>query len=38
VLFLSSGGDLELLPRAVAEQKVRVLGAATRQLREELGC
>lgn len=37
-LFLSSGGDLELLPRAVAEQKVRVLGAATRRLREELGC
>jgi len=37
-LYLSSGGDLELLPRAVAEQKVRVLGAATRRLREELGC
>ena len=37
-LFLSSGGDLELLPRVVAEQKVRVLGAATRRLREELGC
>jgi len=37
-LFLSSCGDLELLPRAVAEQKVRVLGAATRRLREELGC
>ena len=35
-LYLSSGGDLELVPRAVAEQKVRVLGAATRRLREEL--
>jgi methionine synthase II (cobalamin-independent) len=38
MLFLSSGGDLELLPRAVAEQKVRVLGAVTRRLREEPGC
>lgn len=38
VLLLSSGGDLELLPRSVAEEKVRVLGAATRRLREELGC
>lgn len=35
-LLLSSGGDLELLPRTVADAKVGVLGAATRRLREAL--
>jgi 5-methyltetrahydropteroyltriglutamate--homocysteine methyltransferase len=38
LLLLSSAGDLELVPRTVAEDKVRVLGAATRRLREELAC
>lgn len=38
LLLLSSAGDLELVPRTVAEEKVRVLGAATRRLREELAC
>jgi 5-methyltetrahydropteroyltriglutamate--homocysteine methyltransferase len=34
-LILSSGCDLDLLPRAIADEKVRVLGAAARTLREE---
>lgn len=36
-LYLSSGTSFDLLPRAVAADKVRVVGEATRRLREELG-
>jgi 5-methyltetrahydropteroyltriglutamate--homocysteine methyltransferase len=38
VLILSSGCDLELLPRTLADRKIGVLGAATRLLRQGLGC
>jgi 5-methyltetrahydropteroyltriglutamate--homocysteine methyltransferase len=34
LLLLSSSCDLDLLPRPLAERKIRVLGAAARQLRE----
>jgi methionine synthase II (cobalamin-independent) len=37
-LILSSGCDLELLPRTLADQKVAVLGAAAAEARRELGC
>jgi methionine synthase II (cobalamin-independent) len=36
-LYLSSGTSFDLLPYAVAAAKVRVVGEATRLLREELG-
>jgi 5-methyltetrahydropteroyltriglutamate--homocysteine methyltransferase len=35
-LYLSSGSDLELLPRAVAQRKVLRLGEVARGVREEL--
>jgi 5-methyltetrahydropteroyltriglutamate--homocysteine methyltransferase len=38
VLMLSPSCDMELLPRALADRKTRVLGAAASLLREELGC
>jgi 5-methyltetrahydropteroyltriglutamate--homocysteine methyltransferase len=38
LLLLSSGCDLDLLPRPLADRKIRVLGAATRQLREAIPC
>lgn len=38
LLLLSSSCDLDLLPRSVADRKVRVLGTATRQLREVDPC
>lgn len=38
LLLLSSSCDLELLPRAVADRKVRLLGQVSRQLRTEVGC
>jgi 5-methyltetrahydropteroyltriglutamate--homocysteine methyltransferase len=38
LLILSSGCDLDLLPRTLAERKVQVLGAAAALLRQELGC
>ncbi|HEY3010354.1 MAG TPA: hypothetical protein VGJ63_20150 [Micromonosporaceae bacterium] len=34
LLLLSSNCDLDLLPRSLADSKIRVLGTATRQLRE----
>ncbi len=37
-LLLSSSCDLDLLPRPLADRKVRVLGAATQQLREAIPC
>lgn len=37
-LVVSSGSNLEYLPRAIADEKVRVLGAATAKAREESGC
>jgi len=38
LLLLSSSCDLDLLPRPLADRKVHVLGAATRQLREAIPC
>ena len=38
LLLLSSSCDLDLLPRSLADRKVHVLGAATRQLREAIPC
>jgi 5-methyltetrahydropteroyltriglutamate--homocysteine methyltransferase len=37
-LLLSSSCDLDLLPRPLADRKVRVLAAATQQLREAIPC
>jgi 5-methyltetrahydropteroyltriglutamate--homocysteine methyltransferase len=37
-LLLSASCDLDLLPRPLADRKVRVLGAATEQLREVIPC
>jgi methionine synthase II (cobalamin-independent) len=37
-LILSSGCDLELLPRVVADRKTRVLGDAAKLLDQELAC
>jgi methionine synthase II (cobalamin-independent) len=37
-LYVSTSCDLQLLPRDVAAQKVRALGAAVRHLREPVGC
>lgn len=38
LLLLSSSCDLDLLPRPLADSKIRVLGAATRRLREVIPC
>jgi 5-methyltetrahydropteroyltriglutamate--homocysteine methyltransferase len=38
VLMLCPSCDLELLPRALADRKTRVLGAAASLLSEEMGC
>jgi|SRR5262245_14077820 len=38
LLLLSSSCDLDLLPRPLADRKVRVLGAATQQVREVSSC
>ena len=37
-LIMSPSCDLELLPRAIADKKIRVLGAAAGLLREDLAC
>jgi methionine synthase II (cobalamin-independent) len=37
-LILSSSCDLELLPRAIADNKTRLLGAAAGLLRKDLAC
>lgn len=38
LLLLSSTCDLELVPRAIADRKVSVLGEACQRLREEIRC
>ncbi len=38
VLLLSSSCDLDLVPRPLADDKIRVLGAVTQQLREAIPC
>jgi len=38
ILMLSSSCDLELLPRPIADEKTRLLGAVAGLLREDLAC